>query len=241
MIAVPVSLTFAWWGTAWLRGRAAADDVLDALAEHGVRHVFAAPGEDPATAAEVLGGLRRAGAHEVGAAFPAPGDPVGLGGPRELNAAAIDAGEAVLAPAAGVGWVPVAVGAAVEWEQHPASRRPLPDVGAADRALRAALLEVAERLARLDVARWNPDLADDLLDLTAVPRIDAPDGVPARCVQLAARGLRLLRVAELGAGDDGAAVTLGETVARRAALDDLARAARHALTAAASPEAWPPD
>lgn len=238
----PVSLTLAWWGTAWLRGYVAADDLLDALGEHAVRHVVAPAQGGPSTSLlEALGLLRSAGAQEIGAAFPVPGDLVGLGGPAAFNAAALDAGEAVVAAAVGVGWTPAGVGAAVEWTAHGVARRPLPDVGDADRGLRSALVEAADRLARLDVARWQPEVADELLDLRRVGSdLEAPPGVPARCVDLAGRALRLQRVATLAGRNDGAAVTAFEIDARRDAVQGLARAARHALTAAASPEVWPP-
>ncbi|MER6941547.1 hypothetical protein ABT284_27695, partial [Nocardioides sp. NPDC000441] len=85
-----------------------------------------------------MGRLRTEGATSVGVAFPAEGDPVGLGGPRAFNTAAMEAGEAVVSDA-GIGLVPVRVGAVVEWQAYPAQRRQLPDVGEADRALRLAL------------------------------------------------------------------------------------------------------
>ena len=67
-----------------------------------------------------------------------------------------------------------------------------PDVGDADRGLRSALVEAADGVARLDVARWQPEVADELLDLRRVGRdLEAPPGVPARCVDLAGRALVL--------------------------------------------------
>ena len=54
----------------------------------------------------LLGRLRAAGATGCGLALPVEGDPLGLGGPAELTAAALDAGEAVVAPAAGLALVP---------------------------------------------------------------------------------------------------------------------------------------
>jgi len=46
---------------------------------------------------------------------------------------------------------------------------------------------------------------------------------------------------ELALEDDGAALTVHEADARRAALVPLGRAGRRALVAAASPEVWPPE
>lgn len=240
MTDAPVSALVAWWGTAWLRGHASADDLLDALAATGLRHVVAAPGDPSSDLVLALADLRRAGATSVGAAFPVAGDLVGLGGPAAFNAAALDGGEAVVAAEAGVGWTPVQVGAAIEWTVHPAQRRQLPDVGEADRTLRATLITSAQRLADLDVARWQPDVADALMDLRRPPVPDVPPGVPARCVDLATRALQAIGIAELAVATDGGAVTAAEIDARRAALLPLDRAGRHALTAACSPEVWPP-
>lgn len=239
---LPPSARLAWWATAWLRGYAVADLVVDAVVGEDATHVVAGlPGSDATlTLVEGLAALRRAGATSVGAAFPAHGDPVGLGGPRAFNAEALDADEAVVVAEVGLGLVPRRTGAAVVWVAQPADRRQLPDVGEADRTLRSALLTSADALADLDVARWRPEVADRLLDLRHREPLDAPAGVPARCVDLAARGLQAAEVVELALEDDGGAVTAAEIELRRAALVPLERAARAALTAACSPEVWPP-
>jgi hypothetical protein len=232
----------AWWGTAWLRGHAVTDLLVDAVIGEDATHAVAGlPGADGTeTLVGGLARLRSLGATAFGAAFPAEGDPVGLGGPPAFNADALEAGEAVVVAGAGVGLVPHRTGAAVVWSAHPAERRQLPDVGEADRALRAALLDSADALADLDVARWRPEVADRLLDLRHRERVRAPDGVPSRCVDLAARGLQATGIVGLALEDDGGAVTAYEMQQRRAALVPLDRAGRRALTAACSPEAWPP-
>ncbi len=240
--ALPASARLAWWGTAWLRGHAVTDLVLDAVIGADATHVVAGlPGVDgTATLVSGLAELRRLGATAVGAAFPAEGDPVGLGGPATFNTDALEVGEAVVVEGTGLGLVPHRTGAAVAWTVHPAGRRQLPDVGEADRALRAGLLESAEALADLDVARWRPDVADRLMDLRHREAIATPPGVPTRCVDLAARGLQATAIVELALEDDGGSITAIEAQQRRAALVPLDRAGRRALTAACSPEVWPP-
>ena len=131
-------------------------------------------------------------------------------------------------------------GAVVFWHAYAARPRQLTDVGEADRALRVALLDAADQLAALDVARWRPDVADELSNLRRSPRLDAPPGVPPRCVELAARALQAAGIVDLALDDDGAAVSAVEVDRRREALRGLARSARHALVAACSPEVWPP-
>ncbi|MFC4784961.1 hypothetical protein ACT8ZV_10815 [Nocardioides sp. MAHUQ-72] len=249
---LPASCRLAWWATSWLRGHVVTDLLVDAVLDGDATHAVAGltgagvPGDDLTETLVVgLGRLRAAGALGFGAALPVDGDPVGLGGPRDFNAAALETGEAVVVPGAGpggggVGLVPVRVGAAITWSALPAERRQLPDVGEADRTLRAALLETADALARLDVARWRPEVADRLMDLRHRPHVEAPDGVPPRCVELAARGLQAVEIVDLALEDDGGAITAYEIEARRAALQPLARAGRRALVAACSPEVWPP-
>jgi hypothetical protein len=244
----PAALRLAWWGTAWLRGAVVIDLVLDAVIGTDATHTVAGLarlglGGDPDTADTLvtgLGRLRAEGATTLGVAFPVEGDAVGLGGPPAFNTLALESGEAVVADA-GVGLVPVRVGAVLVWQAAKAERRQLPDVGEADRALRAALLESAQRLADLDVARWRPEVADRLMNLRHRAALRGVPGVPQRCVDLAARGLQALDIVALALEDEGGAVSAYEISARREALLPLDRAARRALTAAGSPEVWPPD
>lgn len=245
---LPEAATLAWWGTAWLRGDVLTDHLLDALAAGGSVHVVAAgdDGQDGSWRNDLGSGLvdllvvlRRAGARGLGLALPVDGDPLGLGGPPTFNLAALQEGQAVVAPDAGLGAVPHTVGEGVTWTVGPAARRSVPDVGEADRGLRGAVLETARSLAALDVARWRPEVADAIMDLRHTPDLDAPPGVPARCVDLAARALQCWEIVELAAEDHGAAVTGAEMAGRETALAPLERAARRGLVAACSPEVWP--
>lgn len=245
-IEIPAAGRVAWWGTAFLRGLVSPDDYVDEVLADDTAHVFAgAPGSTagPQSLLEATAAVRRAGATALGAAFPAPGDPSGLAGPAIFSEAATDAGEAVVALGVrtepGVGWVPERVGHAVEWTAYDARRRMPLDLGDADRTLRRVLLDAANELARLDVARWRPEVADALHDLRAGEPVVAPPGVPARAADLARRALHLQEVVELALASEGAAVSAGEIAARRAVLLPLGAAARHALTAACSPDGWP--
>jgi hypothetical protein len=216
-----------------------ADHLIDAVVDQDAVHLV-----DDGPLISGLGALRAEGADAVGAALPAEGDPVGLGGPREFNVAAIEAGEAVIVVDAAGGAVrglaPNRVGAAVTWRSMTAQRRQLPDVGEADRSLRSALLAASDDLAALDVARWRPEVADRLMNLRHRPPLTAPPGTPVRCVDLAGRGLQALEIAALALEDDGGALSAYEVDRRRQALEPLARAGRRAVVAAASPEVWPP-
>lgn len=238
----PAALRLAWWLTSWLRGEAVTDLLLDAVIRDDATHTASTTAIGGPEAAETLvsglGRLRAEGASMAGVAYPAEGDPVGLGGPTAFNAAALEAGEAVVTDA-GVGLVPSRVGAVVTWSVLPAARRQLPDVGEADRGLRRAMVDSAAALGELDVARWRPEAADAILNLRHRPALSGAPGTPPRCVELAARALQARDIVALALEDDGAAVSASETAARRAALVPLDRAARRALTAAGSPEVWP--
>lgn len=236
---LPLSGRMAWWGTAWLRGHVGPDDLLDAVLADDVTHVVVGS-EVPESLMSVLGRLRREGATGFGAAFPAEGDLVGLGGPVAFNEAALEVGEAVVVVGTETGMVPSRIGPSVEWTRLAARRRQLPDVGEADRELRTVLLEASERLAALDVARWRPEIADRLMNLRHHPPLIAAPGVPPRCVDLAARGLQAMEIAALALEDDGAALTVHEIEQRHGSLAPLARAGRRALVSACSPEVWPP-
>ena len=232
---MPDSARLAWWGTAWLRGHVAPDDLMDAVIGDDATHT--AGDEGLVTA---LGRVRVAGGHGLGLALPAAGDPLGLGGPRELNDAALAAGEAVVAVGAPLALVPVRAGAAVSWQLLDALPRQLPDVGEADRELRRTTLAAADALATLDVARWRPEVADLFLARSQAP-VPAPPGIPPRCVDLAGRGLTALTIVELALQDDGSAVSASQVALRRDAVLPLERAGRRAVVAGCSPEAWPPE
>jgi hypothetical protein len=229
--ALPHSATLAWWLTAWLRGHEQTDHVLDVLADDV--HLL-----EGGSALDLLSSARARGATYAGLALPVDGDPLGLGGPRDFNTAALEAGQAVVA--GGLGLVPQEQGETVQWRVFEAGPRQLPDVGEADRALRETLLTAAGDLAALDVARWRPEAADALMNLHHRPALDAPLGTPPRCVDLAARGLQAWAIVDLALDDDGGALSSYEVGRRRGLLQPLGRVARRAVVAACSPEVWPP-
>lgn len=247
---LPDALLLAWWGTAWLQGHTSTDDLLDAMQEttavHSVRPSAEAesqPGLDVEGTGLVplLGALRRARATQLGATFPAEGDPLGLGGPLTFNRDATEVGHALLCPDAGLGAVPHRVGSGLVWTVHPARPRPLPDLAEADRGLRTTLLHTVDALERLDVASWSPAAADEVLNLHHRPVAPQVPGVPLRARDLAMRAISAHAVAEAALQDHGGAVSAAEVVARAEAVRGLDRAARVALTAAASAWCWPPD
>ena len=237
----PASARVAWWGTAWLRGEVVTDLAVDAiLGDDATHRLFGLPSEDgPVGLAVALGALRSAGVATLGLALARGGRPGRLGGPADLNAAALDAGEAVVAP--GHGLVPRREGAVLVWQWYDARPRPLTDVGEADRRLRGALMQTARDLAALDVAQWRPEVADELMDLRRVPKLDAPPGTPPAASSWPPGPCR-----PRASWSSRSTTTAGRSAWPRPSSAaphsaSSGRAARQALVAACSPEVWPPD
>jgi hypothetical protein len=239
VFAVPHAARTSCWLNAWLAGRESADAVITGLMGEQAHVEFVifghdSPGLSPAL---LLGELRRHGVTQVSTALPSPGDPLGLGGPSDFNSEALDVGEALVLHGVETGLVPRTVGRATRWESTAACPPGfLPDVAGADRALRTALTDAATALADLDVASWNPDVADALMNLRRPVELDPPmsfaSGAAART---AVSGLRCQHIVELAFADqDGGAVSSWEAEQRREALMPLARASRAAIVAACS-------
>jgi len=233
--ALPRSALLACWFSAWTRGSCSLDDARDAVVAGDAAHDVLGLDVQPVPLVIALGRLRALGAGRATLALPVPGDPVGLAGPPAFNEIALDAGEAVLLPGAGLGLVPTVVGAGVTWAVEPATAvRTVPDVAEADQSLRELLLESSARLADLDVAHWRPEATAGLQALRAVADAPPLPGLPPRTQRLAVLAVRCAEIAELGLEDDGGAISAFEAAERRDALLRLARGARHALVAACS-------
>jgi hypothetical protein len=237
MRTLPRAARMAAWTNAWLAGATSLDEAdVGIRGDDTAHHVIDLPGQsEPVPVLLSLGSLRNLGTTAVVVALPAPGDPLGLAGPREFTEAAVEAGEAVICEGSGLGLVPHVIGAGVQWRVWPA-RPPAPqDFGDATLELADTLQEVIDALAGLDIARWRPGVAEALIDLRAVGSKEhdgLPAGYPPRSEELATRARRCLLVCELALVDDGGATTAYEADSRRRALRRLERAARRALVAA---------
>jgi hypothetical protein len=232
---LPRSARFALWFSAWTSGRSSLDDARDAIVGDDTAHdVVGLPGSSqPQPLIVALGLLRGAGADAAGLALPAPGDPLGLAGPSGFNAEVVEAGEGVVLDGADLGLVPHPAGSGVVWSCHPASsHRQLPDPSEADTALRRALSDTARVLADLDVARWRPEVADELTAMRRAVDFAFPGTMAPRAVRLASLSTRCRTIVDLALVDDGGSITAAEADARRRALAPLDHAARRALVAA---------
>lgn len=231
------------WGNAWLRGHTSLEEAEErARGDDVAHHVIGLPdptGDADSSEAQpllvALSLLRRGGTTRMALAYPAPGDPTGLVGPREFNEAALEAGEAVVCDGSGLGLVPLPVGAGVQWQVHRADPPPPPSLPQAESDLAEALLETTTTLVDLDVARWRPEAAAALADLRRSgdhPADGLPPGYSPRAERVRTRAHKCLLACELALDDDGAAVSAHEVAARQNAFRPLERAARRAMIAA---------
>lgn len=224
----------ALWFSGWVSGRASLDDARDAIVGADAAHdVTGLPGSGTVPLIVALGLLRGAGATGAGLALPVPGDLLGLAGPGEFNSEVLQAGEGAVLEGTDLGLVPHRAGAGVVWVAHPAvSRRQLPDPSEADTALRRVLLTTSDLLADLDVARWRPEVADELMELRRPADLDVPPGTAPRVVRMMSLATRCRTIVRLALADDGGSITAAEAEARRRALAPLDHAARRGLVAA---------
>ncbi|MHC0431382.1 hypothetical protein ACX6XY_14475 [Streptomyces sp. O3] len=249
MLTEPRSGRLASWGNALIAGLVSPDDAVSAVVgDDAVHRVDGLPGESGRVGLSLaLGRLRALGVSGLLVALPAPGHPLGLSGPPEFNARALEAEEAVICRGAALGLVPEVyevgpegdVRVEVVWHCLPVRDAPpadVPSLGEAERELAEAMREATEVLARLDVAGSGPvsEAAADAYRARAERgrELLAP-GYPPRAVrvlELAQRMGLLISVAyEHG---HGGAVSASQMAARAQALRPVERTARRARVAA---------
>lgn len=241
MVALPRSARFTCWTNSWLSGSTSLDEADDAIRGSDAAHHLIDLPEQPGEAVPLLlglGRLRQLGARHCSLAMPAPGDPLGLAGPAEFTTAAVEAGEAVVVDGAGIGLVPLQVGAGVQWQVYRA-QPPVP-LGFAEAAteLTRGLHDAIEVMSSMPVEGWRPELAEAFADLRGSRRSrepGLPPGYRARAETLAVRASTCLLVCDLVAeSGSGVVGSAGEVESRRSVLRSLESAARRGLVAAVS-------
>src|SRR3954451_13655989 len=216
------STRFVAWVRAWRAGLVPFDELAGEIAADEEHLVADAPGTwTDVPLPHGLPVFAKVHPDDIRLVLPAPGDPRGLPGPGELTGAALLAGEAVMTPEFGV--VPEVrrhtSGSGVEfetvlWRVIPAPTRPAfagPGAGNgagfqlsaadAEAELATALAEATNKLTRLDVAQWRPELAGALQALRRPENSGTlPLGYDPRARRLFARATVLDQVLAL-AGD----------------------------------------
>ena len=126
----------------------------------------------------------------------------GWAGPPEFNLAALDAGEAVVRRRRRAG--PREDARTVLWRAYPAGPVPWVDERETAIELRTALLEVTRRLVHLDVASWQPEIPDLLMNLRHRPPLPLPPGIDARQVETLDRAVLCLEIVALARAERAA-------------------------------------
>ncbi|MEV0582927.1 hypothetical protein [Nonomuraea sp. NPDC050310] len=221
----PVSTALVAWGNAWLAGHVGLDEAADQVEQaHGPVMVAAR------SLRAHLADLRLSGLSEFRLALPAPGDPLGLSGPPPFNAAAIDAGQAVIAvlPEGNQGLVPQpdlrgSSYRGVAFTVHPAGpvRVDLAGVAEAERELAGVMRTATQAFDGVD----GPVAARP----ERLPAAELAPGYPARAHRVQALAGRLAVVLRLA---EQRGLTAGQLATRDLALRELDRAVRRAQVAA---------
>lgn len=231
MLSEPRSGRLAAWGNALLAGAVSPDDAaLAIVGEDAVHRVEGLPGEAaPVGLTLALGRLRRLGVTGWRVALPAPGHPLGLSGPPEFNALALEAEEAVVGFGAPYGLVPEVseagpvgdVHVEVVWRCLSVRAAPpadVPSLGEAERELAEALRDATAVLTRLDVAASGPaaDAAREAYRARAeVGREVLAPGYPPRAVRVLELAQRVGLLVDLAYDHGhGGAVSASEMAAR---------------------------
>jgi hypothetical protein len=248
----PRSALLACWTTAWLAGEVGLPELTERVMAHDESDVVAGLWVDVLDLEQALGRLRAEGVVRARLVLPAPGDPLGLPGPGPFTQAALDAGEGVLALRAdgsGHGLVPTLQhhGSALDgtvttvtWQSYdvgPVGPDQGPFLHEAEHDLRLGVMEAAQALTDLDVARWDPDVADALDDLRRAQRRgisddELPGSWPTRARDVLVRTRALATRVQLADKSTGGAIDTREAAARAAVLRSLARVVRRARVAA---------
>lgn len=226
----------ALWLNACLRGSVGPDDFAEAVRGSDPQHLvvdWLHPG-DTRPLVELPAAVVRASGTRAALALPVAGDLLGLRGPSAFNALALDAGEAVALAGTGRGLVPTLDARTVLWQSAEAEPAPPPDPAEEGRQLRQVLVTATAELTRLDVASWQPEIPDLLMNVRHRPPLDLPPGVPPRAAEDLERAVLCLQIAGLALDDEGGAASAYEMAERRRCLTDLDRAARRAIVAVCS-------
>ena len=234
-MSLPRCALLALWLNACLRGSVGPDDFAEAVRAGDPHHlVIDWPPGGSMPLVELPAAVQRASGTSASLALPVAGDLLGLHGPPGFNALAVDSGEAVVLNGTGLGLVPSLDARTVLWQAGPAEPPPPTDHAEEGRQLRAALVATTAELTRLDVASWQPEIPDLLMNVRHRPDLTLPPGIGPRAADDLERAVLCLEIVDLALRDEGGATSAYEIGERRRCLTDLDRAARRVAVAVCS-------
>jgi hypothetical protein len=234
-VSLPPSARLAIWLNAVLRGAVGPDDFADAVRADDPQHLVVDwPSSAPRSLEQLPAAVLRASGTGAGLALPIAGDLLSLRGPADFNVAALESGEAVVLAGTGLGLVPELDARTVLWRARPAEPAPVLDRGEEGRVLRQVLVTTTADLVRLDVASWQPEIPDLLMNVRHRPDLSLPPGTSPRAHEDLERAVLCLEIVDLALRDEGGAGSSYEMAERRRCLTDLERAARRVIVAVCS-------
>ena len=234
-MSLPRSARLALWLNATLRGSVGPDDFADAVRGGDPQHLVVDwPSGTTMRLEQLPATILRAHGTGAGVALPIAGDLLGLRGPAAFNTLAVDTGEAVLLHGTTLGLVPAVDARTVLWQAATAEPAPPLDGVEEGRQLRQALVSTTAELTRLDVASWQPEIPDLLMNLRHRPDLRLPPGTGRRAAEDLERAVLCLEIVALALRDEGGAASVHEIDERRRCLTDLDRAARRVAVAVCS-------
>jgi hypothetical protein len=234
-VSLPRSALLAVWLNAVLRGSVGPDDFAAAVRGDDPQHLVVDwPGEASLALEQLPAAVMRASGVAAGLALPIAGDLLGLRGPSAFNTLALNAAEAVVLDGTGLGLVPGVDARTILWQVGPAEPAPPLDHADEGRRLRQVLVTTTADLSRLDVASWQPEIPDLLMNVRHRPDLPLPPGVQPRAVEDLERASLCLDIVDLALRDEGGATSAYEMAERRRCLTELDRAARRVAVAVCS-------
>jgi hypothetical protein len=234
-VSLPRSARLALWLNATLRGSVGPDDFAEAVRGDDPQHLVVDwPPGATMPLDQLPASVLRANGTGARVALPVAGDLLGLRGPAAFNTLAVDIGEAVHLDGTGIGLVPSVDARTVLWQAGPAEPAPALDGAEEGRQLRRALVTTTAELSRLDVASWQPEIPDLLMNVRHRPDLSLPPGTGPRAAEDLERAVLCLEIVALALRDEGGAASSYEIGERRRCLTDLDRAARRVAVAVCS-------
>ena len=239
---IPRAALVAVWVNEWVRGRTSAEALVDGISPFGPHEV----GQLPDTRIGLVAWLSDIGVGPrhptrlLRPALPVPGDPAGLPGPRELNEAAVERGQALLVDELGFALIPTfefdkngTLWTRFDTAPHVASQN-VSRPESANTEIRAALLEATATIVTIARPERRDALgsAIDSLD-HSLDRVSLPGSLSNRSRETLTRSALVNGICAIAAADLSHSTISGNAVELRDTITALSATARRCLAGAA--------
>ncbi|NQU37161.1 MAG: hypothetical protein HQ526_06125 [Actinobacteria bacterium] len=247
---VPISALLSLWVNAWCVGDVSGDSLADAMTTVGANRIVGArpPKSELSGPTGLITGLAELGISPANRQLPAmrvslptAGDPRGLPGPKDLNIAALDAGQVAIVDQLNVALVPSTGDnpTVVMWTAYQTALDVPPTVAVrpeeAPTAVRAALHSAMASLAELDLATSSMTVRNQMRALSrALERTPLPPALAGQDRHTIHTAATVIAICEFALADNPNQPTATLERERRRVLVELSATARHSLAATCS-------